>query len=74
MPICKTNRIGDGAIPGSVGPRVDCGVSIYAIRVMGDWNCNAQLNFTVLLILVPFTISYGFVLLFSILQSQKAKA
>jgi cellulose synthase/poly-beta-1,6-N-acetylglucosamine synthase-like glycosyltransferase len=32
-----------------------------------------HLNFTVLLILVPFTISYGFVLLFSILQSRKAK-
>jgi cellulose synthase/poly-beta-1,6-N-acetylglucosamine synthase-like glycosyltransferase len=31
-------------------------------------------NFSVLLILVPFTISYAFVLLFSILQSRKAKA
>jgi cellulose synthase/poly-beta-1,6-N-acetylglucosamine synthase-like glycosyltransferase len=31
-------------------------------------------NFSVFLILVPFTISYGFVLLFSIMQSQKAKS
>jgi len=31
-----------------------------------------HMNFSVLLILVPFTLSYGFVLLFSILQSRKA--
>jgi len=31
-------------------------------------------NLSVLLILVPFTLSYGFVLLFSILQSRNAKA
>ena len=31
-------------------------------------------NFSVLFILVPFTISYGFVLLSAILQSQKANA
>jgi cellulose synthase/poly-beta-1,6-N-acetylglucosamine synthase-like glycosyltransferase len=33
-----------------------------------------HLNFTVLFILVPFTISYGFVFLFSILQSRQAPA
>ena len=42
---------------------------IWAIRIAVQ-----QMNFPVLLILVPFTISYGFVLLFSILQSQKGKA
>jgi cellulose synthase/poly-beta-1,6-N-acetylglucosamine synthase-like glycosyltransferase len=31
-------------------------------------------NFSVVAILVPFTIGYGFVLLFSVLQSRKAKA
>ncbi len=31
-------------------------------------------NFTVLLILVPFTLSYGFVMVLSILQSRKVKA
>ena len=42
----------------------------------GAWAIRNSLrtsNFTALLILVPFTISYGFVLLFSILQSRKAK-
>jgi hypothetical protein len=33
-----------------------------------------HLNWSLLLILVPFTLSYGFVLLFSILQSRKAHA
>jgi hypothetical protein len=33
-----------------------------------------QTSYPVLLILVPFTISYGFVMLLSILQSRKANA
>lgn len=44
---------------------------------LGVWAIVAaiqHLNFIVILILVPFTLSYGFVFLFSILQSQKAKA
>jgi cellulose synthase/poly-beta-1,6-N-acetylglucosamine synthase-like glycosyltransferase len=45
--------------------------------ILGLWAIGvaiAHLNFTVLLILVPFTISYGFVFFFSILQSRKANA
>jgi len=45
--------------------------------ILGLWSVGIaiqQANFTVLFILVPFTISYGFVFLFSILQSRQAKA
>jgi hypothetical protein len=33
-----------------------------------------RMDFNVLLILVPFTLSYGFVFFFSILQGRKTKA
>src|SRR5271157_460245 len=44
--------------------------------IVGLWSIETaiqQMNLGVLLILVPFTLSYGFVLLFSILQTRKAK-
>lgn len=47
------------------------------LTLLGVWAivaAIANLNYTVLLILVPFTASYAFVMVFSILQSQKAKA
>jgi cellulose synthase/poly-beta-1,6-N-acetylglucosamine synthase-like glycosyltransferase len=45
--------------------------------MLGLWAIEAaiqQMNFNVLLILVPFTLSYGFVFFFSILQGRKTKA
>lgn len=48
-----------------------------AFVILGLWSVGTAIqhaNFTVLFILVPFTLSYGFVFLFSILQSRKAKA
>jgi cellulose synthase/poly-beta-1,6-N-acetylglucosamine synthase-like glycosyltransferase len=46
-----------------------------AFVLLGLWAIGAairQTNFNVLVILVPFTLSYGFVFIFSILQSRKA--
>ena len=48
----------------------------FVFVLVGLWAIETAIqhtNFSVLLILVPFTLSYGFVLLFSILQSRKAK-
>ena len=48
----------------------------FVLGMLGGWAIGAaiqQANIAVLLILVPFTVSYGFVVLFSILQSRKAK-
>jgi hypothetical protein len=48
-----------------------------AFTAVGLWAIGTavqHLNFTDLIILVPFTLSYGFVFLFSILQSRMSKA
>jgi hypothetical protein len=48
----------------------------FVFVLVGLWAIETAIqhtNFSVLLILVPFTLSYGFVLLFSILQSRRAK-
>jgi cellulose synthase/poly-beta-1,6-N-acetylglucosamine synthase-like glycosyltransferase len=48
-----------------------------AFVILGFWaiaDAIQQANFNVLIILVPFTLGYGFVFFFSILQSRKAKA
>jgi uncharacterized membrane protein YsdA (DUF1294 family) len=45
-----------------------------AAGLWATWTAVRHANLTGLLILVPFTLSYAFVLLFSVLQSRKARA
>jgi cellulose synthase/poly-beta-1,6-N-acetylglucosamine synthase-like glycosyltransferase len=52
-------------------------ISEFIFIVLGIWAIGTairQLNYPVLLILIPFTASYGFVMALSILQSRKARA
>ncbi len=49
----------------------------FVFVMLGIWAIGTaiqHMNFNVLIILVPFTLSYGFVFFFSILQSRKVKA